>query len=93
MKYKHRRLILTWNPARFLLDWMRRIHFKKWDNVSLYKIIRLLIRNLREDEIVERANGVAYNFILAIFPAVIFLFTLIPYVSRFVPQVNSESIM
>lgn len=93
MKYKHRRLILTWNPARFLLEWMRRIHFKKWDNVSLYKIVKLLIRNLREDEIVERANGVAYNFILAIFPAVIFLFTLIPYVSRFIPQVNSEAIM
>lgn len=41
----------------------------------------------------DRANGVAYNFILAIFPAIIFLFTLIPFVTRFFPEVNTESIM
>jgi membrane protein len=41
----------------------------------------------------DRANSVSYNFILAIFPAIIFLFTLIPYVSRYFPEVNTESIM
>jgi membrane protein len=93
MKYKFKRFLFTWNPARFLIDWMRRIKFKRWDNVSLYKIIKLLVRNLKQDEIMGRANGVAYNFILAIFPAIIFLFTLIPYVSRFIPQINSKNIL
>jgi membrane protein len=46
-----------------------------------------------QDEIVSRANSVAFNFILAIFPAIIFLFTLIPYVSTYVPEVNTQSIM
>jgi len=46
-----------------------------------------------DDEILDRANGVAFNFILAIFPAVIFLFTMIPYVTAFYPQINTESIM
>jgi membrane protein len=41
----------------------------------------------------DRANGVAFNFILAIFPAIIFLFTLIPYVTAQLPSVNQESIM
>jgi membrane protein len=45
------------------------------------------------DDILDRANGVAFNFILAIFPAIIFLFTLIPYVSQFFPEINTESIM
>jgi membrane protein len=72
---------------------MRKIKFKKWDNVSLYKIIKLFTRNLMQDEILNRANGVAFSFILAIFPAIIFLFTLIPYVSQVIPEVNSESIM
>lgn len=93
MKYKYKRLLFHWNPARLVIDWMRKIKFRKWDNVSLYKIIKLLIRNLQQDEILERANGVAFNFILAIFPAIIFLFTLIPYVSQFIPEVNSENIM
>jgi membrane protein len=41
----------------------------------------------------DRANGVAFNFILAIFPAIIFLFTLIPYVTKYFPDINKESIM
>ncbi|MFN3839164.1 MAG: YihY/virulence factor BrkB family protein [Cyclobacteriaceae bacterium] len=93
MKYKYRRYIFKWTPAQFLIERMRRIRFRRWDNVSLYTIIKLFTRNLMQDEIVGRANGVAFNFILAIFPAVIFLFTLIPYVSSFVPEVNTESIM
>jgi membrane protein len=46
-----------------------------------------------DDDILDRANGVAFNFILAIFPAIIFLFTLIPYVTYFFPDINSASIM
>ena len=41
----------------------------------------------------DRSNGVAFNFILAIFPLVIFLFTLIPYVTVYLPEVTNESIM
>jgi membrane protein len=72
---------------------MRRIRFKRWNNVSLYKVVKLFVRNILEDEIIRRANGVSFNFVLAIFPAVIFLFTLIPYVTAYIPDVNTESIM
>lgn len=77
----------------FIIYWMRRIKFKRWDNVSLYKIIKLFIRDLTQNEILIRANGVAFSFILAIFPAIIFLFTLIPYVTQLIPEVNTQSIM
>lgn len=93
MKYKHKRIFLTWNPARLLLAWMRKIRFKNKENVSLYKIIKVFLANLQKDQILERANGVAFNFILAIFPAIIFLFTLIPYITRFLPSVNRERIL
>jgi membrane protein len=93
MKYKYKRFLFKWNPAQYLIAWMRKVKFKKWDNVSLYKVIKLFTRNLMQDEILNRANGVAFSFILSIFPAIIFLFTLIPYVSQLIPEVNSESIM
>jgi membrane protein len=93
MKYKHKRLLLAWNPFRRLLTWMKHIRFKKRENVSLYRIIKVFLENLRKDQIMDRANGVAFNFILAIFPAIIFLFTLIPYVSNYVPGLNKESIL
>jgi membrane protein len=93
MKYKYKRLFLTWNPGRLFIDWMRRIRFKRFDHVSLYTLTRTFLRKLEKDEIIDRANGVAFNFILAIFPAIIFLFTLIPYFGRLVPSVNETSIL
>ena len=93
MKFKVKRYFFKWSPALFLIHWMRKIKFRRWDNVSLYKIIKLFFRNLTQNEILIRANGVAFSFILAIFPAIIFLFTLIPYVTQYIPEVNTESIM
>ncbi len=93
MKFKYKRYFFQWSPALFIIYWMRRIKFKRWDNVSLYKIIKLFVRDITQNEILIRANGVAFSFILAIFPAIIFLFTLIPYVTQFIPEVNTQSIM
>lgn len=93
MKYKYKRVFLTWNPGRLFIDWMRRIRFRRYENVSLYTLTRTFLRKLEKDEIIDRANGVAFNFILAIFPAVLFLFTLIPYISVIVPSVNETSII
>src|SRR5690606_17542954 len=72
---------------------MRRIRFSKYEDVSLYTLVRTLLRKLSKDDVIDRANGVAFNFILAIFPAIIFLFTLIPYIGRFIPSVNKENIL
>src|SRR5688572_16389471 len=93
MKFKYKRYFFKWTPGMLIIFWMRNIKFKQWDNVSLYKIVKLFFRDLTENEIIQRANGVAFNFILAIFPAIIFLFTLIPYITQYIPEVNTESIM
>lgn len=93
MKFKYKRLILQWSPGRWIITWLKKVRFKKYENVSLYKIIKIFLNNLTDDEILDRANGVAFNFILAIFPAIIFLFTLIPYITEFFPDINTDSIM
>jgi membrane protein len=93
MQYKHKKFVLQWNPIWVFVGWMRNIRFKKHENVSLYKIFKNFLKNLREDEISDRANGVAFNFILATFPAIIFLFTLIPYVTAYFPEITRDSIM
>jgi membrane protein len=93
MKYKHKKLVLALSPIWVSIRWMRNVRFHKHEGVSLYKILKIFLRNLRDDEVMDRANGVAYNFILAVFPAIIFLFTLIPFVTRYFPEVNTDSIM
>ncbi len=93
MKYRHRKRILKLPSLRHGRNWMKRIRFKRYHNLSLYTFTRIFAHNVDEDEILDRANGVAFNFILAIFPFVIFLFTLIPYVTAYFPEVNKESIL
>lgn len=84
---------MKFSTARTGRGWMKKIKFKKYDNLSLYKFIKIFSYNIEEDEIMDRANGVAYNFILATFPAIIFLFTLLPYISAYFPEVTTVSIM
>jgi membrane protein len=93
MKFKYKRLILQWSPGSLIISWLKKVRFRKYENVSLYNILRIFLTNLTNDEILDRANGVAFNFILAIFPAIIFLFTLIPYITEFLPEISVASIM
>jgi membrane protein len=53
------------------------LHDKK---TSLSKVLKIFWRKIQKDELDARANAVAFNFTLSVFPALIFLFTLIPYI-------------
>lgn len=55
------------------------IHLRRKE-VSIYKILKNLIININNDDILHKASSVAFSFTLAVFPAVIFLFSLIPYI-------------
>lgn len=85
--------MLTFPSLRQGRNWMKHIRFRRYHNLSLYRFSRIFFHNLERDEILDRANGVAFNFVLAIFPFVIFLFTLIPYITSFFPAVNKQSIL
>ncbi len=54
-----------------------------------YTFLKKTTDVLTDNDLTERAASVAYNLILAIFPTIIFLFTLIPYI----PGVNENVIM
>lgn len=58
--------------------------------VSLHDVMVVFWDKIKRDEILERADGVAFSFTLAIFPTIIFLFTLIPYLQAFIPELRSE---
>jgi membrane protein len=81
------------NWYQSLIKWLKNARFRRRDNLSLYEIVRIFFEKISQDDIIERANAVAFNFTLAIFPGVIFLFTLIPFVHMIVPSVSQESIM
>ncbi|MCA6074279.1 YihY/virulence factor BrkB family protein [Fulvivirga sedimenti] len=76
-----------------LIHTLKNIRFSSKDDLSLYRIIHVFIEKISRDEIIERANAVAFNFTVAIFPGIIFLFTLIPYIHQVIPEVSQENIM
>jgi membrane protein len=74
---------------RFIV-WLRGIRFPAEDGamVSAYDVVDELIHQLKLDSITKRASYMAFNFTLSLFPTIIFLFTLIPYIP--VANLNAE---
>jgi len=76
------------NIIKFLLDSrtykqivhrLDNIHLRNKE-VSIYRILENLFININNDDILHKASSVAFSFTLAVFPALIFLFTLLPYI-------------
>jgi len=61
--------------------------------VGLYDAIVIFVQKMSNDRLTARANAVAFSFTTAIFPAIIFIFTLTPYIQNFFPEVTNEEII
>lgn len=64
-----------------ILDISKRIKVPGFKGMSLFEITSFVVNEASKDAIYTRANSVAFSFFIAIFPTIIFLFTLIPYLS------------
>jgi membrane protein len=51
-----------------------------FDGVPVYEVWKFFIKEMQDHSIIVNAKAIAYSYFLAIFPAMIFLFTLIPYI-------------
>jgi membrane protein len=66
--------------AEHIVDRAKRIAIPFFDDVPLYDVALFFWKGVSTGAITTRASAIAFNFILAMFPAIIFLFTLIPYI-------------
>ncbi len=51
-----------------------------FDKIPLYDVVTFFREEIKRDQLPVRAAAISFNFLLAIFPSIIFLFTLIPYI-------------
>lgn len=63
-----------------IVERAKKISFPFFDGVPLYDVALFFWRSIVDGSITTRASAVAFSFFIALFPAVIFLFTLIPYI-------------
>lgn len=75
-----------------LLFYLKKIRFRE-GKASLYRILLIFFDKVGDNRLFERANGVAFNFTLAIFPSIIFLFTLVPFLHQVIPWVSNADIL
>jgi membrane protein len=66
----------------------KKITLPFFDGVPLYDVSVFFLKSLAKGALSMRASGIAFNFFMALFPTVIFLFTLIPYMP--IPNFQEE---
>jgi len=63
-----------------LLIKARKISIPGFERIPLYDVMLFFYRSIVDSSFTTRASAIAFSFFLALFPAIIFLFTLIPYI-------------
>ncbi|WP_353183177.1 YihY/virulence factor BrkB family protein [Parapedobacter lycopersici] len=79
MSWAHRNL-LKFKPYYQFLEWTKVVVLPGFGSLPLYTVATFFFQEIARESILNKASSLAYNFMLAIFPGIIFLFTLIPYI-------------
>ena len=58
----------------------KKIKIPGLEGMSLYDVLEMYFIGIIEGALTTRASGIAYSFFMAIFPFLLFIFTLIPYI-------------
>jgi len=72
-----RKLISIWES---ILVHAKRITLPGLDGMAIYDVMVFFWRSIVDGALSTRASAIAFSFFVALFPAIIFLFTLIPYI-------------
>lgn len=80
MELKNVRRLVKFKPAHRTMAASKKLILPGFEGLSLYLVSKFFIQGLRNGALNMRATSLAFSFFLALFPSVIFLFTLIPYI-------------
>lgn len=71
--------LLSWKPISVLINFSQKIVLPGFDGMPFYNVALFFFKGMQKGYITQRASALSFNFFLALFPAILFLFTLIPY--------------
>lgn len=75
---KLERILVTKTPLAFILRKSKHWYLPGFEGVPLYDVLKFFYKQVKTVGLTERASAISYNFIMAIPPSFLFLFTLIP---------------
>jgi membrane protein len=73
-------LLVSLRLISFILKHSKRITLPGFEKTPIYDVALFFWQSMTKGSLTMRASAVAFSFFLALFPTIIFLFTLIPYI-------------
>ena len=85
-----RRKFITSFPVKFAIRKSKKIILPGFSGIPLFDVVRFFFIQIQKTSLNERAASIAFNLLVAIPPACIFIFTLIPYlpIAEFMDQLK-----
>ncbi len=74
------RKLLNTKPAKRFFAYAQSKQFMGNENISWYKVLEFFIRWVDGRDLQLRATSLSFTFFLALFPSIIFIFTLVAYI-------------
>ncbi|MGF1925176.1 MAG: YihY/virulence factor BrkB family protein [Bacteroidia bacterium] len=81
MNWVHKQLLKIKLYAMFIA-WTKVCVLPGFSPLPIYTVATFFFKEIGKEALVNKASSLSYNFMLAIFPAIIFLFTLIPFIPK-----------
>ncbi len=81
MIWVHRHLLKIRYYVLFI-EWTKSCVLPGFSPLPLYTVAVFFFKEIAKESLVNKASSLAYTFMLAIFPGIIFLFTLIPFIPK-----------
>src|SRR5690606_20916456 len=72
--------LLKFKPYDYFIEWTKVVVLPGFGSLPLYTVAVFFFQEIASESLLNKASSLSYNFMLAIFPGIIFLFTLIPYI-------------
>src|SRR4249920_196058 len=72
--------LLKYSFVKSLVNFSKKILLPGFEGWNIYDVLNFFFKHLNEREVQSRARSIAFSFFLALFPGIIFLFSLIPYI-------------
>jgi membrane protein len=80
MQHQNIRQLIKLKPVYKIIKTSQKLVLPGFEGLSLYIVSKFFFHGLRNGTLNMRASSLAFNFFLALFPSIIFVFTLIPYI-------------
>ena len=69
-----------WGLTKLIIGWSKQLVLPGFQGISAYHVTRFFIKAMATGTLTTRGGSIAFSFFMAIFPAIIFFFSLIPHI-------------